>query len=349
MSMACTLLSPSNGLYVTSVPLANPQSNSLWSVLSFFSGLMLRKALHSAVPARFPAVAFNGASPDGCKVQRLVAWLAAAAEVVHSSSAEHCLVRLTEYGLHEAGEALAAVQSKRAVNQAVAAIQAAWKAGIKRQRIELLLPLIGATDLDDWPGGIRQQFKAAAPLVEGILKQLKQKEGLQGPLGVDIWDQGDAVGAWSGDNLAGVLFPTADTIKQLRQLAERSPEAPELLLIFNPQWELQGNLVSDFGFGNRKAASLALVESFTPTYWLKQMRVAGDDLRVLHAHPNKWQVHTVSRSGSEAFLTAFDGQPSYAQLQEALKAWPDAASNKSLMDRLRDEVQFIQDTAQPKQ
>eukprot|EP00882_Tetradesmus_deserticola_P013115 GHRQ01013908.1.p1 GENE.GHRQ01013908.1~~GHRQ01013908.1.p1 ORF type:complete len:151 (+),score=39.96 GHRQ01013908.1:276-728(+) len=75
------------------------------------------------------------------------------------------------------------------VKQAVAAIEEAWKAGIRRQRIELLLPLIGATDLDDWPGGIRQQFKAAAPLVEGILKQLKQKEGLQGPLGVDIWDQ----------------------------------------------------------------------------------------------------------------------------------------------------------------
>jgi hypothetical protein len=51
--------------------------------------------------------------------------------------------------------------------------------------------------------------------------------------------QGDAVGAWAGDNLAAVLFPTADTIKQLRQLAERQPKAPELLLIFNPQWELQ--------------------------------------------------------------------------------------------------------------
>jgi hypothetical protein len=48
--------------------------------------------------------------------------------------------------------------------------------------------------------------------------------------------------------------------------------------------------VSDFGFGSRKEASLQLVESFAPTYWLKQMRVAGDDLRVLHAHPNKWQV-----------------------------------------------------------
>lgn len=50
---------------------------------------------------------------------------------------------------------------------------------------------------------------------------------------------GDAVGAWFGDKLAAVLFPTADTQKQLKQLAERSPNTPELLLIANPQWELQ--------------------------------------------------------------------------------------------------------------
>lgn len=47
------------------------------------------------------------------------------------------------------------------VAQAVAACTRAWEAGVKRQRVELLLPLIGATDLDDWPGGIRQQFKAS--------------------------------------------------------------------------------------------------------------------------------------------------------------------------------------------
>eukprot|EP00878_Enallax_costatus_P013384 GHUV01013995.1.p1 GENE.GHUV01013995.1~~GHUV01013995.1.p1 ORF type:complete len:172 (+),score=39.93 GHUV01013995.1:1063-1578(+) len=86
------------------------------------------------------------------------------------------------------------------------------------------------------PGGIRQQFKAAAPLVESVLKQLKAKAGLQGPLGVEIWDQGDAVGAWTGDKLAAVLFPTADTIKKLQQLVDKQQE---LLLIVNPQWELQ--------------------------------------------------------------------------------------------------------------
>lgn len=50
---------------------------------------------------------------------------------------------------------------------------------------------------------------------------------------------GDAVGAWFGDKLAAVLFPTADTRKQLQQLAERSPNPPDLIIIANPQWELE--------------------------------------------------------------------------------------------------------------
>ena len=45
--------------------------------------------------------------------------------------------------------------SAQQTQQAAAAIVSAWKDGVKRQHVELLLPLIGATDLDDWPGGIR--------------------------------------------------------------------------------------------------------------------------------------------------------------------------------------------------
>ena len=36
------------------------------------------------------------------------------------------------------------------VDQALGAIRRGYKDGIYRQQIELLLPLIGATDLDDW-------------------------------------------------------------------------------------------------------------------------------------------------------------------------------------------------------
>ncbi len=92
--------------------------------------------------------------------------------------------------------------------------------------------LPNAADLDDWPGGIRQQFKAALPLVEDVLRALKAHEGLQGRLGAEIWDQGDAVGCWSGENLACVLFPTAATLERLRALADKEPR---LLLIVNPQ------------------------------------------------------------------------------------------------------------------
>ena len=52
---------------------------------------------------------------------------------------------------------------------AQAAAVRAWQAGVRRQRVELLLPLIGATDLDDWPGGVRQQFKAVLPMCVSVL------------------------------------------------------------------------------------------------------------------------------------------------------------------------------------
>lgn len=104
------------------------------------------------------------------------------------------------------------------VDQALGACQRAFDDGVHRQRLELLLPLIGATDLDDWPGGIRQQFKAAQPMVESLLRSLKQDQALQGSLSSSILDQGDAVGAWIGPKLAAILFPTAETLKQVGHL-----------------------------------------------------------------------------------------------------------------------------------
>jgi hypothetical protein len=86
---------------------------------------------------------------------------------------------------------------------------------------------------------LQQPHELGARYMQAYAAQNSLQNASHLPLCLLCCCQGDAVGAWSGDNLAGVLFPTADTIKQLRQLAERSPKAPELLLIFNPQWELQ--------------------------------------------------------------------------------------------------------------
>lgn len=220
---------------------------------------------------------------------------------------------------------------------------------MKRQRVELLLPLIGATDLDDWPGGIRQQFKAAQPMVESILRAVKQAEGLQGPLAANIWDQGDAVGAWTGKNLACVLFPTAATLDRLNKLST-GRDAPELVIIVNPQWETRGNLVSDFGFGQRKADAEKFIASFQPTYCLKQLRVYGDSVRSLKAFPNKWQVHVVGRGGPSGaappaeLIATQEVQPTYAEIEAMLRDRPDSMVNKSIFDRIRTEFSFNQDS-----
>ena len=52
-------------------------------------------------------------------------------------------------------------------------------------------------------------------MVESILKGLKGMTELQGPLQASIWDQGDAVGAWLGDKLIAVVFPTPETLPQV--------------------------------------------------------------------------------------------------------------------------------------
>ena len=52
-------------------------------------------------------------------------------------------------------------------------------------------------------------------MVESIIKGLKGVAELQGPLQASIWDQGDAVGAWIGDKLVAVVFPTPETLPQV--------------------------------------------------------------------------------------------------------------------------------------
>jgi hypothetical protein len=72
MRMAGRLLESDTGLYVTSVPLADPSRSSFSSVMQFFGHLPLRKVLHRVLPGRFPGVAFKGRV---LMVQRCSAWL----------------------------------------------------------------------------------------------------------------------------------------------------------------------------------------------------------------------------------------------------------------------------------
>ncbi|KAK9810156.1 hypothetical protein WJX72_005755 [[Myrmecia] bisecta] len=223
--------------------------------------------------------------------------------------------------------------------QALEAVKRALDDGITRQRLELLLPLTGATDLDDWPGGVRQQFKAVLPMVESILRRLKVLSKLQGALNAEIWDQGDAVGAWGSDKLAAVVFLTPETIPKMRALAE----GKSLVLMINPQWQ-PGQLISDFGFGRRKRNAEEFVSAFQDTYFLKQFRIFGDNVRLLRAYPGDWQVHLVDAKGRSTCIATQATRPSYKELEQLLKAQANSNSNKSWVERLQSEFAFNRDS-----
>lgn len=46
--------------------------------------------------------------------------------------------------------------------------------------------------------------------------------------------------------MAAVVFPTADTLPQLKAMAT-AKGGNRLMLVVNPQWQMDGQIVSDFG------------------------------------------------------------------------------------------------------
>lgn len=58
---------------------------------------------------------------------------------------------------------------EQVVEQAMLAVQRAWQDGVKRQSLELLLPLIGATDLDDWCCSLLSLLATAGCAVHTVL------------------------------------------------------------------------------------------------------------------------------------------------------------------------------------
>jgi hypothetical protein len=135
-----------------------------------------------------------------------------------------------------------------------------------------------------------------------------------------------------GDTLAAVVYPTADRLKQIRQLEGIAGRA---LLLVNPQWREEGQVVSDFGIGPWKVAALSFLDGFERSYSLRERRVgnpgtvdivtgtrfaSGGVLRVRRAWPGGWEAHACAADGSSQLLGApAEGEPSYKELEAALE------------------------------
>ncbi|CAK9207812.1 unnamed protein product [Sphagnum jensenii] len=232
---------------------------------------------------------------------------------------------------------------EESIDQARQACREAIKDGKTRLQLELLLPLIGATDLDDWPGGIQQQYKAAAPLVSSLLTGLLEDDVFKkedGGCRKYIIDSSDAVGGWESDKVAVVLFPTPETLESIEALA--AIESRPLLLV-NSQWQ-PGQVISDFGFGARRKTREDFVNSFEMVYFLKRMRMLGEDVRILRRYPGNWQVFVGGPTGSNVCVASETQQLSYKQLETVLKSREGSKAGQGWLDRLLGEFKFNQES-----
>ncbi|KAL2632410.1 hypothetical protein R1flu_017096 [Riccia fluitans] len=228
---------------------------------------------------------------------------------------------------------------EESIDQARTASRQAIKDGVKRLQLEVPLPLIGATDLDDWPGGIQQQFKAAGPVVTSLLNGLVDSDSYKqaSDYRSSIIDEGDAVGAWENDGAALVLFPTADSLEKVEALCKQ--DRP--LLLVNSQWQ-SGQVISDFGFGSRRKNREDFVNTFQIVYCLKQLRILGEDVRLLKRYPGEWQVFVVDASGNGECIAVEPERPPYKMLESLLKSRKGSKAGQGWLARLFSELEFNQ-------
>ena len=240
------------------------------------------------------------------------------------------------------------------INQAALAVQRAFADGIRLQTVEILLR---DNEMSAWPGGIQQQFRVALPMIESLLLQLKSTPGLEGRITAEFLDETDCVGLWQSERLAAVVFPTAETIPSLMKVGD-ALSGERLTLCINPQWQLDGQIVSDLffiGYEERRRSE-RFARSLETTYCLEQRRVMGNEVRLLRCYPSGWQVYTFvegvrvdNKDGASSITLRVPGttssgewrllssneqnRPTYERLVELLKA-TEGEKKRSWFDRV---------------
>lgn len=170
-------------------------------------------------------------------------------------------------------------------------------------------------------------------MIEDLLKQLKQRESLEGRITAEWLDETDCVAAWQSEKLTAVLFPTGDTVSDLQRLDD-ALSGTRLVLAVNTQWQARGQVISDFGVGVKRRKAEEFVDSFEETYHLSRVGVFGDDIRVLRAYPGPWQVYYLGARDRKPVLLACDKvKPTYQRLLELVKAIPGSRAGKNWLDR----------------
>lgn len=149
---------------------------------------------------------------------------------IDRSSRKHALYMSAERPL-KTPDSVASMMSEVA-----SALLSARNAGVKRiMRVEIPLPVTGGTELDDWPGGIKQKYATLRPLLMRTMQELNfTADAMNARRFLDGAGEDDAVGVWECNGFQLVVFPTPDSIPSLQRSMQWA-DGSTLLAIVNSQ------------------------------------------------------------------------------------------------------------------
>ena len=232
---------------------------------------------------------------------------------------------------------------KEQVAQATEAVRRATADGKELVSIEFNLPLIGATDLDDWPGGVRQQYQAIAPMVGELLKNIGTDD--KADVRQRIIEDADAVVVLSTEGAQAMVFPTAETLPELKNIAGKGKNSGPLALV-NSQIRTNNdgsNLISDLGIGPWKKKNEEFLAQFEQVYWLSEQRIQGETVRLLKSYQQPWQLFVLTEMTADAMpecVQTFETRPTYQELEKLLMSREGSVAAMSIYDRVVREATF---------
>ena len=214
--------------------------------------------------------------------------------------------------------------------------------GVRRHALTLINPVnekalrFTSTEASDYPCSNMKELETLVGVTKEVVKGLLPAGGDDdAALRVKRIDEGGLDGdlccivSAPAAGITAVVWPTVEKLKLLKQLA--SDAAVQQLLIVNPQWRAEGNLVSEFGLlpWDRKANE-EFVATFEATYALSEQRVgapssinmasgrrydSGAVVRLLRVWPGQYAVHVMAADGASQAIGGFDTKPAYRQLE----------------------------------
>ena len=126
---------------------------------------------------------------------------------------------------------------------AVAIERARDNEDVKVGLVDLPIPVTGGTELDDWPGGIRQKYNVLYPMLVETMKALnftseaiRKREFLRSKETGEDGD-GDAVGIWSHEGIYICTFPTPEYIPAMIDYTKWA-DKKTIFIIVNQQFFL---------------------------------------------------------------------------------------------------------------